>query len=119
MNEVKLSTQVKEKSSRLVVQLDMEALGLSWSEKDTVRVMAYKKDGILTIKKVAKKIKKTICHGLTKTGSGTERLGLYISHKPRRFKKDFKQVSGVSAAVRFLNKEKTALEIYLPKEIYA
>lgn len=122
MNEIKLSTKVAEgQTSRLSMKMNTEDLGINWKEGDIIRVFASKKDNTLVLKRVGKKAKKTIAHTLTKTGGGNfgNDLGLYISHGVRRFKKEFAKVDSISAACRFVDKAKTKLEIYMPKEIYA
>jgi hypothetical protein len=122
MNEIKLSTKVAEgKTSRLSMKINTQDLGINWLEGDIIRVVASKKENTLTLKRVGKKAKKTIAHTLTKTGGGNfgNDLGLYISYGNRRFKKEFAKVDSISAACRFVDKAKTKIEIYMPKEIYA
>lgn len=121
MNEIKLSTKVAEgQKSRLSMKMNTQDLGVNWQEGDIIRVLANKKDNILTLKRVGKKSTKTISHTLTKTGGGdfSNDLGLYMSYGARRFKKQFAKVDSINAACRFIDKAKTKLEIYMPKEIY-
>lgn len=121
MNEIKLSTKVQEgKKSRLAIQMNMKELGINWKQQDIIRVMSYKEDGTLILKKVGTKAKKTVSHTLTKTGGGqfNHDLGIFVSHNNRRFQKEFKAASSVNAGVRFLNEQKTMLQVYIPKEIY-
>lgn len=122
MNEVKVSTQMKQNGkSRLSIKMDMESLGLDWQKNDIIRVMSYKDSNTIVLKRVGKKAKKTVAHTLTTTGRGNfaHDLGLYVSHKPSRFKGEFVNKNSVNTAVRFLDDEKTMLQIYLPNEIFA
>lgn len=122
MNEVKVSTQSKESGkSRLSIKMDMDGLGLDWQKNDIIRVMSYKDTNSIVLKRVGKKAKKTIAHKLTSTGRGafSHDLGLYVSHKLSRFKGEFVKSHSVTAAARFLDKDKTMLQIYLPNEIFA
>lgn len=121
MNEVKLSTKVKDgQTPRLTIKMNMKELGLPWQSSDIIRVMSYKNDGTVVLKRVGTKAKKTVAHTLTKTGGGSfeHDLGIFITHKPRRFEGQFKAATSVNAGVRFLDENKTMLEIYIPKEIY-
>lgn len=121
MNEIKLSTKVAEgQTARLSMKMNTEDLGVNWQAGDIIRVFTNKKDGTLMLKKVEKKSKKTIAHTLTKTGGGnfSNDLGLFINHGKRRFKNEFAKVDSVSAACRFIDKAKTKLEVYIPKELY-
>lgn len=121
MNEVKVSTQSKSKgSARISIKMNMEKLGVDWKASDIIRVMSYKDDNSIILKKVGKKVSKTVSHTLTKTGGGNfgHNLGLFVTHKPTRFSKDFKTTNSVTAASRFLDEKKTMLQVYLPKEIF-
>lgn len=120
MNEIILSTQVSEgRKSRLSIKLDVASLGVDWNAKDIIRVRSYKKDGSIILSRVNVKAAKTVAYALTKTGGGSfsHDLGLYVAHKPKRFQK-LKAVTNVSAAARFIDKEKKLLQVFLPKEIF-
>jgi hypothetical protein len=121
MNEVKLSTQIQPgQTPRLSIKLNVKELGLSWKEHDIIRVLSYKKDGTIVLKKVGVKAKKTVAHTLTKTGSGTfkHELGIYVSHKVKRFRNEFKPAMSISAGVRFIDDKKTLLQIFMPRDIF-
>lgn len=120
MNEIKLSTKVDKSVNRLAIKMNTEDLGVKWNKGDIIRVMTYKDNNTIVLKKVGKKALKTIAHTLTVTGSGkfNHNLGLYVKHKSQRFKKDFKKVDSINAACRFLDKAKTQLEIYMPNEMF-
>jgi hypothetical protein len=119
MNEVKLSTNLSS-NARLAIKLNVKELGVNWSASDIIRVISHKSDGTIILKKVNKKVKKTVSHTLTKTGGGdfSHDLGLYVKHTNRRFEKAFKPATSVNAGARFLDQNKTTLEVYMPKEIY-
>lgn len=122
MNEIMLSTQVAEgRTSRLSIKLDVKSLGLDWSEQDIIRVRSYKKDGSMVLCRVGKKVSKTVTYQLTKTGGGSfsHDLGLYVAHRPTRFSGKLKSANNVSAAARFIDKDKKYLQVFLPKEIFA
>ncbi len=121
MNEIKLATKVTEgRASRLAIQMNMKDLDLPWEKNDIIRVMSYKEDGTLLLKRVGKKSQKTVAHTLTKTGGGAYEhdLGIFVAHKPTRFRAAFKPSTTVSAAARFLDKKQNILQIFIPKEIY-
>lgn len=120
MNEVKLSTRVTEKMSRLAIKLNLKELGVGWSKNDVIRIISHKEDGTLILKRVGTKAKKTVAHTLTSTGSGTfsHDVGLYMSYKPRRFRNKFKEASSVTAGVRFIDEAKTLLQVFLPRDIF-
>ena len=122
MNEITLSTQTSPgRSDRLSVKLDVQALGLDWKSSDIIRVMSYKKDGTLILKRVGKKVAKTVSYALTKTGGGdfAHSLGLYITHRPNRFRGAFKPATTVSAGARFVDKGQTMLQVFMPRDIFA
>lgn len=122
MNEVKISTKIVEgRKARLSMKINTEDLGVNWKQGDIIRIFSNKTEGILTLKRVGVKSKKTVAHKLTKTGGGSfsNDLGLYINHGARRFKNHFTSVNSINAACRFVDDAKTKLEIHLPKEIYA
>lgn len=121
MNEITLSTQVSEgRASRLAVKLNTKALGIDWNENDIIRVMSYKKDGTIVLKRVGKKVPKTVCHTLTKTGGGnfSHSLGIYVSHRPKRFRNQFKPAMTVSAGARFIDSKNTLLQVFIPRDIF-
>ena len=122
MNEITLSTQIAQgRAPRLSVKLDTAALGLDWEATDIIRVMSYKEDGTLILKRVGKKVAKTVSYALTKTGGGqfAHSLGLYISHRPTRFSKMFKPANNISAGARFIDAQKTMLQVYIPRDVFA
>ena len=122
MNEITLSTQKSPgRSDRLSVKLNVEALGLDWKSSDIIRVMSYKKDGTLILKRVGKKVAKTVSYALTKTGGGdfAHSLGIYITHSQKRFRGAFKPATKISAGARFLDEGKTMLQVYMPRDIFA
>lgn len=121
MNEVKLSTQIQAgRNPRLSIKLNTKELGINWQSQDIIRVMSYKEDGTLILKRVGKKASKTVAHTLTKTGGGSfdHDLGIFVSHRPTRFRGDFKQVSSVSAGVRFIDSAKTMLQVFIPRDVF-
>ena len=121
MNEITLSTQTAlGRAPRLSVKLDTQALGLDWRETDIIRVMSYKQDGTLILKRVGKKVAKTVSYALTKTGGGTfaHCLGLYVTHRPTRFRNEFKPATTVSAGARFIDEAQTMLQVFLPRDIF-
>ena len=121
MNEITLSTQIAQgRAARLSVKLDTKALGLDWNENDIIRVMSYKKDGTIVLKRVGKKVAKTVCHTLTKTGGGNfaHGLGIFISHRPKRFRNNFKAATTVSAGARFIDANNTLLQVFIPRDIF-
>lgn len=122
MNEIMLSTQVAEgRTSRLSIKMDVKSLGVDWAETDIIRVRSYKKDGSMILCRANKKVAKTVSYQLTKTGGGafSHDLGIYVSHRPRRFSGKLAAVNNVSAAARFIDKNKKYLQVFLPKEIFA
>lgn len=120
MNEVTLSTQVKNGKARLSIKLNVEELGLAWQASDIIRVMSYKEDGTLVLKKVGKKSAKTVAHTLTKTGGGdfSHDLGVFVSYRPTRFRNEFKSAQSVAAGARFIDSAKTLLQVYMPRDIF-
>ncbi|MDQ1326211.1 MAG: hypothetical protein QG564_1336 [Campylobacterota bacterium] len=120
MNEVTLSTNVKNDSPRLAIKMDVTKLGVQWGINDVIRVMSYKKDGTLILKRVGTKSAKTVAHKLTKTGGGDfdHSLGIYVSYKPTRFRNKFKSASSVSAGARFIDAGKNMLQVFLPRDIF-
>ena len=121
MNEITLSTQMSAgRAPRLSVKMNTKALGVNWAANDIIRVMSYKEDGTIILKRVGKKVDKTVSYGLTKTGGGNfaHSLGLFITHRKTRFKKPFQAASNISAGARFLDEQKTMLQVYLPREIF-
>lgn len=122
MNAIKLSTQIQTgRSNRLSVKLNPQALGLPWKAQDVIRVLSYRDDGAIILKRVANKSPKTIAHKLTKTGGGSfdNDLGLFITHRPNRFAGDFTAVSSMPVRYRMVGKNKSMIKIYLPQEIFA
>ena len=122
MNAIKISTQIQEgRSNRLSVKLNTQALGLPWQAQDVIRVVSYRDDGAIILKRVANKSPKTIAHKLTKTGGGAfgNDLGLFITHRPTRFAGDFASVSSLPVRHRMVGKNKSMVKIYLPNELFA
>ena len=118
MNEVKISTQINSQNNqRLVIKLDMKSLGLPWNAQDTIRVISFKKENRILLRKVPQANKKQVSYMLTSSGSRStnHKLGLYITQKNRRFKK-LTETASVNVAARLIN-DKT-VEVYLPKEIF-
>jgi hypothetical protein len=121
MNEITLSTQVSAgRGSRLSIKLDVKSLGVDCNEKDIIRVRSYKKDGTLILSRVGKKAAKTVAYGLTKTGGGefAHSLGIYVAHRPTRFRNALKPATTVSAGARFIDSKKKLLQVFLPRDIF-
>lgn len=121
MNEITLSTRVKDgQTSRLSIKMNMESLGLPWKASDIIRVMSYKEDGSIILKRVGTKSSKTVAHTLTKTGGGQfeHDLGIFMNYKPTRFRKAFKEAKSVTTGARFLDEKKTKLQVYIPRELF-
>jgi hypothetical protein len=121
MNEIKMSTKVSDgQTSRLVLNMDINKLGVQWAPGDIIRVISHRKDGMLTLRKVNKKYSKTVAHTLTKTAGKeySNSLGIYVSHSNRRFMKEFEKVQSVPAACRLTGKKMNEVQVYIPKEIY-
>ena len=122
MNEVKLSTKLEAgRKDRLAIRINTEGLGFDWKAGDIIRVITSKKENKLVLKKVGKKINKTISYTLTKGGGGSceNELGIYVTHRARRFKSKFSEMNSVNAACRVSNKKLQHLEVHMPSEAFA
>lgn len=118
MNEVKISTQVKSNNNqKLAIKLDLQSLGLDWSNDTFVRVRSYKKLGKIVLEKVSNKYNKQVTYKITDTagGNSSHQKGIYVTQKNKRFNK-IAASKVVSAAARLNNNK---IEIYLPDEIFA
>ena len=119
MNEIKMSTNIREgRKPYLAMKMNVEDLGVDWSQGDVIRVLANKKANMLTLKRVNVKSAKTIAHRLTKTGGGnfSNDLGIYMSHGARRFQGEFADVQSVSAACRKVGPDR--IEVHVPRELF-
>ena len=119
MNEVKLSTQIKSKGEqKLTIKFDPKALGVSWGLGDHIRVRCYKKEGRLTLERVARRYERQIAYKVTSMGHGdySHNVGIYVTRRNTRFA-HLVQTHMKDAAVRRLDNSR--LELYLPKEIFA
>lgn len=118
MNEIKMSTQIKEnQKNRLAIKFDTDSMGLNWKRGDILRVISNKKENSLILKKVSVKSSKKICHKITSTSGGENPyLGIYIQYGARRFKQAFDKMNSIVPDFRLISSSE--VEIHMPKEVF-